>query len=218
MLSDAITDIKARVLSNASAAQEIQKRQTLMMDTEKKWMRVKTLSDTANGSLSGREKITLETYVQTAYFDRIIRRANLRLMKMTNGQYDLVRRQTADNQRSRSGLELDVVDHYNDTVRSVHTLSGGESFKASLALALGLSDEIQSTAGGIQLDTMFIDDGFGSLDEESQHQALRVLADLSEGSRTVGIISHVAELKTSIDRQIIVSKERSGGSTVRVQV
>ncbi len=218
MLSDAITDIKARVLSNASAAQEIQKRQTLMMDTEKKWMRVKTLSDTANGSLSGREKITLETYVQTAYFDRIIRRANLRLMKMTNGQYDLVRRQTADNQRSRSGLELDVVDHYNDTVRSVNTLSGGESFKASLALALGLSDEIQSTAGGIQLDTMFIDDGFGSLDEESQHQALRVLADLSEGSRTVGIISHVAELKTSIDRQIIVSKERSGGSTVRVQV
>ena len=156
--------------------------------------------------LSGREKIMLETYVQMTYFDRIIRRANLRLMKMTNGQYDLVRRKTADNQRSQSGLELDVIDHYNDTVRSVNTLSGGESFKASLALALGLSDEIQSSAGGIQLETMFIDEGFGSLDEESLRQALRVLAELSEGDRTVGIISHVAELKTSIDRQIIVYK------------
>ena len=148
----------------------------------------------------------------------VYKRQNLRLMKMTNGQYDLVRRKTADNQRSQSGLELDVIDHYNDTVRSVNTLSGGESFKASLALALGLSDEIQSSAGGIQLETMFIDEGFGSLDEESLRQALRVLAELSERDRTVGIISHVAELKTSIDRQIIVSKERSGGSVVRIQI
>lgn len=153
-----------------------------------------------------------------AYFDRILRRANSRLMKMTNGQYDLIRRKTADSLKSQSGLELDVIDHYNDTVRSVNTLSGGESFKASLALALGLSDEIQSSAGGIRLDAMFIDEGFGSLDDESLHQALRVLNSLSEGSRTVGIISHVSQLKVSVDRQIIVTKAKSGGSSVRLQL
>ena len=217
-LAEALTSVQTRMRGNQTAAQEIQKQRASISETEKNWSRVKTLSNTANGNLSGREKIMLETYVQTTYFDRIIRRANLRLMKMTNGQYDLIRRKTADNQRSQSGLELDVIDHYNDTVRSVNTLSGGESFKASLSLALGLSDEIQSSAGGIRLDTMFIDEGFGSLDEESLRQALRVLAELSGGDRTVGIISHVAELKTSIDRQIIVSKERSGGSTVRIQV
>lgn len=108
---------------------------------------MKLLADTAGGTLPKREKITLETFVQMAYFDRILRRANSRLMKMTNGQYDLIRRKTADSLKSQSGLELDVIDHYNDTVRSVNTLSGGESFKASLALALGLSDEIQSSAG-----------------------------------------------------------------------
>ncbi len=217
-LEEELAGIQARMRGNRKAAKEIQRQKTAISETEKNWSRIKNLSNTANGNLSGKEKIMLETYVQMTYFDRIIRRANLRLMKMTNGQYDLVRRKTADNQRSQSGLELDVIDHYNDTVRSVNTLSGGESFKASLALALGLSDEIQSSAGGIQLETMFIDEGFGSLDEESLRQALRVLAELSEGDRTVGIISHVAELKTSIDRQIIVSKERSGGSVVRIQI
>ena len=111
-----------------------------------------------------------------------------------------------------------MIDHYNDTVRSVSTLSGGESFKASLSLALGLSDEIQSSAGGVQIDAMFIDEGFGSLDDDSLRQAIRVLAGLSEGNRMVGIISHVSELKSSIDRQIIVTKEKTGGSSVRIQL
>ena len=150
------------------------------------------------------------------YFDRIIERANTRLVVMTDGQYELKRRAKAENNRSQSGLELDVVDHYNGSERSVKTLSGGESFKASLALALGLSDEIQSYAGGIRLDSMFVDEGFGSLDETSLQQAVRALAGLTEGNRLVGIISHVAELKERIDKQIVVTKEKTGGSAVKI--
>ena len=152
--------------------------------------------------------------VLTGYYAR----SNLRLMVMSGGQYELKRRRTADNQRSQSGLELDVIDHYNGSERSVKTLSGGESFKAALALALGLSDEIQSSAGGIQLDAMFVDEGFGSLDEESLQQALRALGDLSAGNRLVGVISHVAELKERIERQVIVKKDGSGGSRVEIVV
>ena len=137
---------------------------------------------------------------------------------MTGGQYELVRRQVAENNRSQSGLELDVIDHYNGTQRSVKTLSGGESFKASLSLALGLSDEVQSSAGGIRLDTMFVDEGFGSLDEESLRQAISTLAGLSEGNRLVGIISHVSELKEKIDRQVTVRREKTGGSRVEIHI
>ena len=160
----------------------------------------------------------LETYVQTTYFDRIIARANRRFLAMSGNQYELRRRKTAESNQSQSGLELDVLDHYNGTERSVKTLSGGESFKASLSLALGLSDEIQSSAGGIRLDTMFVDEGFGSLDEESLRQAIRTLLDLSENNRLVGIISHVAELKERIDKQIVVTKEKTGGSKVEIVV
>ena len=160
----------------------------------------------------------LETYVQTTYFERILARANLRLMIMTDGQYELRRRDAAEDMRSQSGLELDVVDHWNGTVRSVKTLSGGETFKASLCLALGLSDEVQSSAGGIRLDAMFVDEGFGSLDEDSLQQAMKALSGLAGSSRLVGIISHVAELRDRIDRQIIVTKDRNGGSSVRISV
>lgn len=182
--------------------------------TEEKLRQLKPLSDTLNGTISGKEKIMLETYVQMAYFDRIIRKANLRLMKMTNGQYEFVRAKQADSNVGKSGLDLNVMDHYNGTQRSVSTLSGGESFKASLSLALGLSDEIQSYAGGIQFDSMFIDEGFGSLDEESLSLAISVLSELTEGNRLVGIISHVSELKEKIDKQIIVKKDKSGKSII----
>ena len=177
---------------------------------------LQALSDTANGKLSGKEKIMLETYIQMTFFDRIIRRANVRLMVMSGGQYELKRRVNAENNRSQAGLELDVIDHYNGSERSVKTLSGGESFKASLALALGLSDEIQSSAGGIRLDTMFVDEGFGSLDEESLEQAVNALVGLTQGNRLVGIISHVSELKNRIDKQIVVTKEKSGGSKAEI--
>ena len=159
----------------------------------------------------------LETYVQMAYLDRILARANLRLLVMSDGRYEL-KRQEASGNKSQSGLELDVVDHYSGGVRSVRTLSGGESFKASLALALGMSDEIQSAAGGIRLDSMFIDEGFGSLDEESLARAMEALASISEDSRIVGIISHVGELKSRIDRQIVVTSLRGGGSRAELRL
>jgi exonuclease SbcC len=158
----------------------------------------------------------LETYIQTTYFDRILDRANLRLMRMSAGQYDLKRRSTGQK-NSQIGLELDILDHYNGTLRSVKTLSGGESFLASLSLALGLSDEIQASTG-IHLDTMFVDEGFGSLDERALDKAYQALAGLTEGNRLVGIISHVSELKERIDKQIRVTKNRTGGSTASMVV
>lgn len=182
-----------------------------MVKAERRYIWVKALSDTANGNLAQKHKIELETYVQMAYFDRILRKANVRLMTMTGGQYELVRKKDQDTRQGKVGLDLNVIDHYNGSQRSVKTLSGGESFMASLSLALGLSDEIQARAGGIQLDAMFVDEGFGSLDEEALNQAVKVLNGLAGGSRMVGIISHVAELKERIDRKIVVKKDRTGG-------
>lgn len=210
--------ISLRLATNQNAQMAIAKQAKEMETVEHEWMWVKALSNTANGNISGKDKIMLETYIQMTYFDRILMRANTRLMMMTSGQYELKRKSDAENQRSQSGLELDVIDHYNGSERSVKTLSGGESFKASLSLALGLSDEIQSSAGGIQLDTMFVDEGFGSLDEESLNQAIHALESLSEGDRLVGIISHVAELKERIDKQLVVTKDKLGGSSVRIEI
>ena len=183
---------------------------------EKRYAWMKALSDTANGTIAGKEKVMLETYIQMTYFDRIIARANTRFMIMSGGQYELKRREEAENNRSQSGLDLDVIDHYNGQSRSVKTLSGGESFKASLSLALGLSDEIQASAGGVRLDTMFVDEGFGSLDEESLEQAIHALQSLADGDRLVGIISHVADLKNRIDRQIVVTKDKTAGSKAKI--
>lgn len=177
----------------------------------------KIISQTANGNLSGKAKIMLETYIQRSFFDRIINRANVRFMTMSGGHYELVRRDE-DNIKSQSGLELDVIDHYNGGTRSVRTLSGGESFMASLSLALGLSDEIQRSAGGIQLDTMFVDEGFGSLDDATLDQAISSLASLSEGNRLVGIISHVGELKERIDKQLVVTVTQGKGSFIECKV
>ena len=207
--------VHARLTANTAAQKGILSRQVELEALEEKWKWVKALSDTAGGTVRGKERIMLETYVQTAFFDRILARANVRLMKMTDGQYDLIRRLSAQNLQSQSGLELDVIDHYNGTTRSVKTLSGGESFKASLALALGLSDEVLSSTG-IRLDTLFVDEGFGSLDPESLNQAYQTLAGLTEGNRLVGIISHVAALKEKIDKQIVVTKEKSGGSRAQI--
>lgn len=202
--------------TNSRILKKISENLVAIAKIEKEFQMTKELFDLANGDINGKEKIKLETYIQMTYFDRIIRHANLRLMIMTSGQYELVRRKEALSMRGQSGLELDVIDHYNGSERAVNTLSGGESFKASLALALGLSDEIQSSAGGIQLETMFVDEGFGSLDEESLEQAIKALMSLSDSNRLVGIISHVRELKQRIDKQIIVTKDRDNGSTVRI--
>lgn len=215
-LSAAGAAIATRLQTNRTARDNLSRQRDQLQETEQRLTWVRNLSNTANGNLGGKEKIMLETYIQMTYFDRIIVRANTRFMVMSGGQYELKRRIEAENNRSQSGLELDVIDHYNGTERSVKTLSGGESFKASLSLALGLSDEIQSAAGGVRLDTMFVDEGFGSLDEESLRQAMAALAGLTEGHRLVGIISHVSELKERIDKQIIVRKDRAGGSHVTI--
>ncbi|MCI8514077.1 MAG: AAA family ATPase [Lachnospiraceae bacterium] len=205
-----------RLEANRAALADIRECRIACLAAEKKWGWVKALADTAGGRLDKKEKIMLETYIQTTFFERIVGRANLRFLVMSDGRYELARRAEAANNQSQSGLELDVIDHYNGSRRSVKTLSGGEAFEASLSLALGLADEIQSSAGGVRLDTMFVDEGFGSLDEEALRQAIRALEGLAEGSRLVGIISHVPELKARIDRQIVVTKENTGKSRVTI--
>lgn len=209
--------VDSRIDRNESIFNHIKIKSEKIAETEKQLQWIAALADTANGKLRGKEKVMLETYIQMTYFERIVSRANLRFMKMSGGQYELKRQNEASDAKSQTGLELGIIDHYNGTERSVKTLSGGESFMASLSLALGLSDEVQSSAGGIQIDTMFVDEGFGSLDTDSLDQAYKALASLTEGNRLVGIISHVAELKDKIDNQIIVKKEKSGGSFVSIQ-
>ena len=205
---------------NLEIFRKVQKRKEEMTKAEAEYVWMKNLSDTANGNLNGKAKIELETYIQMAYFDRILRRANVRLMTMSSGQYELKRQEQSENRKEKAGLDLNVIDHYNGTERSVKTLSGGESFQASLSLALGLSDEIQASAGGIRLDSMFVDEGFGSLDEEALSQAVKALSSLADSHRMVGIISHVAELKDRIENKIIVTKQCSGkgvGSSIQIQ-
>ena len=209
--------LSAQLLPNRKTAAQYRAAAEARQTLESRWQWVSALAATAGGTLTSKQKIKLEAYIQMNYLDCILRYANTRLMQMTAGQYEL-ERIGAENQRSQSGLDLGVIDHYNGTRRSVKTLSGGESFKASLALALGLSDEVQSSAGGIRLDTLFLDEGFGSLDEESLELAIRVLSGLTEGDRLVGIISHVGALKDRIDRQVVVHKARTGGSTVELRV
>lgn len=206
-----------RIEVNRTAFKDLQKNADTCRSLSERYALVSSLSNTANGRISGKAKIELETYVQMTYFDRIIRRANVRFMIMSQGQFELVRREES-GMASKSGLELDVIDHYNGGRRPVQSLSGGESFEASLALALGLSDEIQCSSGGIQLDCMFVDEGFGSLDSQNLDQAVRALASVTEGNRLVGIISHVGELESKINRKIIVTKNRSGSSQVRLEV
>lgn len=211
-LTDQGKTLAVRLQTNQTVLDQMRHTAAELEAAEHRYGWIKALADTATGNLTGKEKVTLETYVQMQDLDAVLACANTRFMVMSGGQYELVRRQTAENNRNQSGLDLDVIDHYNGTTRSVKSLSGGESFKASLSLALGLSDRVQSAAGGVRLDAMFVDEGFGSLDEESLHQALHALTDLARSDRLVGIISHVADLRAAIDRQILVTKAPTGGS------
>lgn len=182
---------------------------------EQQALQLKVLAETANGELSGKEKIAFEQYIQGVYFDEILLEANKRLTIMTGGRFELEKQTKAESLGKKAGLELNIYDYRTGRARSVKSLSGGESFQASLSLALGLSDVIQRKSGGIQLDTMFIDEGFGSLDDESLNQAIAVLNQLAQGDRLVGIISHVNELKENIDKKLIVRKGEKG-STVEI--
>ena len=215
----------AAIANNNQIVAEVQKTSEKLAQSEQQYQSLKVLADTMNGKLTSKKHVNLETYIQMHYLDKILRRANLRLMQMTCGQYELCR-ESLDNSEvktgnSKTGLDLVVQDHYSGRKRSVKTLSGGESFMASLALALGLADEVQSSAGGIQLDAMFVDEGFGSLDDAALQQAIATLQGLSEGHRLVGIISHVHDLMDMIDTQLIVTKKKAAdgvGSQVRLQL
>ena len=217
-VSGTLNTLMLRLQANRDAQSGINSQAKALENERKRLAWLKALSDTANGRVQGKDKMMLETYVQISYFDQVIRMANTRLMMMTNGQYEFIRRTAVEDGRSQMGLDLDVLDHYNGSQRPVDTLSGGESFMASLSLALGLSDLVQSQAGGIQLGTMFVDEGFGSLDQETLRQAINALQSLTSSHRLVGIISHVSELKDRIEKQIVVTKMPSGGSQIKIVV
>ena len=179
--------------------------------TREKFECLSNLSKTANGTLTGAVKLDFETYVQRQYFRQIIQAANRRLIQMNSGEFILQCRDVKNlGGQSQAGLDLDILHLASNMVRDVKTLSGGESFMASLSMALGLSDMVQNTAGAIQLDTMFVDEGFGSLDDASREMAIRVLNELADEKHLVGIISHVNELKEQIDCKLIVNKTERG--------
>ncbi len=192
---------------NVTTVQMLEKELDELTVAESDKRKYSLISDTASGMLKGKEKVTLEAFSQMRLFDRILRRANIRLLKMSNGRYELIRR-AASGMKAQTGLDLDIRDHWNGKSRDVKTLSGGESFMASLALSLALSDETEAESGGVHIDSLFIDEGFGSLDSSSLESALDVLSS-QVGSRSVGIISHVDALKEKIPEKITVKKGRT---------
>lgn len=212
---DALT---TRISQNTTSINVIEAKRRELVTARARYTWVLSLSSTANGNLAGCEKLMLETYIQAFFFDRIVHFANIRLRVLSGGQYELVRRKEAANNRSQTGLDLNVIDHYSGKERDVRTLSGGESFLASLSLALGLADEVQSSAGGVQIDTMFVDEGFGSLDDESLSKAINVLQTQVGENRLVGIISHVDGLEKKIDKIVRVKKDEARGSLVSIEV
>lgn len=211
--------IRARYLSNTPLTQMLEDNIQNQARLIERYRAVNKIAEVANGTMKGKDKTTLEDYVQMHYFDRIIERANLRLRLLSDGQYSLIR-STDYGLKSHQALDLNVIDHYNGKTRSVKTLSGGEMFLASLSLALGLSDEITQQAGGIDIDTMFIDEGFGTLDKESLDSAIAVLEKLAGNHRLIGVISHVEDLKDRIPNKIVVEKDKNHfdnqGATARI--
>lgn len=198
---------------NRECKERLQKFFARKGDIQKQYEMVSNLSRTANGSLSGTIKMDFETYIQRRYFKQIIHAANKRLIQMTAGEFILQCREVKNlGSQGQAGLDLDVYHMVSGAVRDVKTLSGGESFMASLSMALGLADIVQNSAGGIKLETMFVDEGFGSLDDTAREQAIKVLNELAGGDRLVGIISHVNELKEQIDTKLIVTKTEKGSS------
>lgn len=180
------------------------------------YLDVSILSKTANGRLEGKQKISFETYIQAAYFVQIIKQANERFYEMSGKRYELLRKEDGNKQKF-SGLDLDVYDNWTRKIRDVRSLSGGESFMAALSLALGFSDIIQSFSGGIEIDTLFVDEGFGSLDADALEQSIATLSSLTTGNRLVGIISHVDELKEKIPNQIVVKKDINGSFIEKIK-
>lgn len=216
---DKFIGVKIRRDTNETAAKKLSEISARVTEAEREKTLVQSLADTARGKLAG-TKIDLESFVQARYLDSILRCANQHLHKMSNGQYDLIRvdRKNIGTAQGQHSLDLNVKDYYNGTPRDVKSLSGGESFLASLSLALGLSDTVQQRGGGVRLETMFIDEGFGSLSPEFLDRAMSVLRSLTETNRLIGIISHVEEIKRLIPKRIEITKDGANGSRAKVVV
>ncbi|PKM94284.1 MAG: hypothetical protein CVU84_12565 [Firmicutes bacterium HGW-Firmicutes-1] len=207
-----LTRIELRIEENLRQISKIEKKYAQYLELLEEQAIINDLSSVANGSSKGAARITFERYILSAFLQEVVSAANIRLHKMSNSRYELVKSQGSDK-RKNSGLDLEVFDYYTGKTRDINTLSGGEGFKAALSLALGLADIAQAYAGGISLDTMFVDEGFGSLSADSLDNAINCLMDLKEGGRLVGIISHVQELKDRIDTRLVVEKSKTGSRT-----
>ncbi|MBQ3423323.1 MAG: SMC family ATPase, partial [Romboutsia sp.] len=194
--------------ANKTILKNIKTLNTEFKEIEDEYRVIGELADLANGRKS--PYISFERYILASYFEDIIEAANIRLEKMTGDRFSLIRKTTKSKGAGQKGLELEIYDNYTDSSRDVSSLSGGESFKASLSLALGLSDVVQSNAGGVCLDTMVVDEGFGTLDPQSLDNAIDSLLELQRGGRLVGIISHVEELKERIDAKLEVTSSSKG--------
>ena len=207
--------LAGRMERNRICVRQVRQALTSFAALEARCVLARSLADTAMGRLRGRDKLTFERYVQVDYFERVLAMANQRFLQMTSGQYQLERAQEAENLRAQAGLELNVLNHFTGARRSVKSLSGGESFMASLALALGFADVIRQQAGGVVMDALFIDEGFGALDEAALDQVITALTRLCGGGKLIGIISHVPQLRERIERQVVVRKG-CGGSQVQL--
>ena len=208
--SKALSELSGRLAVNSEAAEALKELSAKLAKLEKRWAVVNELYRSVSGQMSKKMKLSFETYVQRFYFKQVISAANRRLHAMTDGMFTLRCNENAKDMRSQSGLDIEVLDRSTGAWRDVSTLSGGESFMTSMALALGLSDIAQGKSGGVRLDSMFIDEGFGSLDENALRQALALLTGLADGKRLIGVISHVPELKERIDKKIVVRKKLTG--------
>jgi len=204
--------MNSKITLHEDAQKEIKDARTLQKRREERWAVIRDLSDCCSGKAGSnrRAKLTFEAYVQQYYFKQVVAAANKRLSVLTDGMFTLRCKEEARDRVRQSGLDLDVLDRSTGQWRDVKTLSGGESFLASLALALGLSDTVQGQSGAIRMEAMFIDEGFGTLDENALRNSLKVLSDLADGQRLIGIISHVHDLEERIEKQLLVSKTLRG--------
>ena len=216
-LTELLTQKNARLGFNKETRENVVLSVRKLNEALKDYSWLEELDKTASGQIAGGEKISLETYVQAAYFERVLYKANLRLKEMSGGQFSFVRKNSANTLKRQTGLDIDIIDQ-NLTRRDARTLSGGESFIASLCLALGLCDEIESAAGGVSPDALFIDEGFGSLDPQALSLALRTLEGLTYSNRLIGIISHVPELKERIEKKLTVKKDLRAGVSVKIEM
>ena len=207
-----LKELHSKLFNNLKVFDSIKNVYKRSVNLENEVMVLKDLSDTANGSIVGKNKLEFEQFVQASYFDMVVMSANKRFSYMTDERYLLARKEESVKISDKLGLELEVIDNYTGKRRDVKSLSGGESFKAALSLALGMSDTIQNYSGGIVVDAMFIDEGFGSLDDDSLEQAMNAIMMLGQNDKIIGIISHVNELKARIDKKIVVKKSNTGSS------